>query len=138
MKKVVKIGIIISLVLIAGIAGAILGNLNSEDQNDDQMKGKNLEDFEILFIIKTIITTINIAISSILITLYINTYRKIKSDFTIGLIVVMFSLLVYAITSNPLFHLGFGYRGYGMGPFTIIPDLFSSIALGVLLYLSLK
>ena len=128
MKKVVKIGII----------GAILGNLNSEDKNNNQMKGKNLEDFEILFVIKTTITMVNIAISSILIALYIKTYRKIKSHFTIGLIVVMISLLVYAITSNPLFHLGFGYRGYGMGPFTIIPDLFSSIALGVLLYLSLK
>lgn len=138
MKKVVKIGIIIGIILIAGIIGATLGYLNSEDQFNNQMKGKNNEDFEILFIIKTIITMINIGISSILITLYINTYRKIKSDFTIGLIVVMFSLLVYAITSNPLFHLGFGFRGYGMGPFTVIPDLFSSIALGVLLYLSLK
>ncbi len=138
MKKVVKIGIIIGLILIAGITGAILGYLNSESQIDDQTKGKNLEDFETLFIIKTIITMINIAISLILIALYLNTYRIIKSDFTMGLVVAMFALLIYAITSNPLLHLGFGYRGYGMGPFTIIPDLFCLIALGVLLNLSLK
>ena len=138
MKKVVKIGIIIGIILIAGIAGAILGNVYSEEQNDEQRKGKNFEDFETLFIIKNILTMINIVLSSILIVLYIDTYRKIKSDFTIGLIVVMFSLLVYAITSNPLIHLLFGYRGYGMGPFMIIPDIFFSISLGVLIYLSLK
>ena len=138
MKKIVKIGIIIGIILIASIIGAILGKLNSEDETDDQKKGKNFEDLEILFITKTTITMINIALSSILIALYIDTYRKIKSDFTVGLIVVMFSLLVYAITSNPLLHQGFGYQGYGMGPFMIIPDLFSSIALGVLLYISMK
>ena len=138
MKKIARIGIIIGLILVAGIAGAIIGNLYSEVQDDNQGKGKNTDDSEILFISKNIMTSINIVLSSILIVLYINTYRNIKSDFTLGLIVVMFSLLVYAITSNPLIHLLFGYRGYGMGPFMIIPDFFFFLALGIILYLSLK
>ena len=138
MKKIVRIGIILGLILIAGITGAILGSLYSEDQINEQAKGKKADDSVILFILKNILTMINIVLSSILIVLYVDTYRNIKSDFTLGLIVVMFSLLIYAVTSNPMIHLIFGYRGYGMGPFIIIPDIFFSISLGILIYLSLK
>ena len=56
----------------------------------------------------------------------------------LGLLIVMFAFLVYAITSNPLFYSIFGYWGFGMGPFQMIPDIFGTIALSVLLYLSLK
>jgi hypothetical protein len=77
--------------------------------------------------------------SIILIALYVNLYRKVKSDFTIGLIVVMMALFIYAITSNPFFQLIFGYRGvFGIGPFVIIPHLFTTLAMAVLLYISLK
>jgi hypothetical protein len=70
--------------------------------------------------------------------MYIRIYREVKSDFTIGLIVVMFALLFYAITSNPFTQYLFSYRGFGQGPFILLPDIFTTVALSVLLYLSLK
>jgi hypothetical protein len=50
----------------------------------------------------------------------------------------MSALLLYAITSNPLVQYIFTYRGFGMGPFILLPDIFATVALSVLLYLSLK
>ena len=64
--------------------------------------------------------------------------RDVKSEFTFGLIVVMSALLLYAVTSNPLVQYIFSYRGFGQGPFVMLPDIFTTIALSVLLYLSMK
>ncbi len=97
----------------------------------------NMEPKEYL-ITKSALTSINIAISMILIFIYLGTFRKIHSDFTLGLTIVMFAFLVYGITSNPIFYSIFGYWGFGLGPFQMMPDLFASLALGILLYLSLK
>lgn len=142
MKKSTNVLIIIALILIAGIVGAFLGSTLTERQKrpdfdfDDLRRAR--ESVGIFLTIKSAVTTINITITLLLIGLYINIYKKIKSDFTLGLIIVMFSMLVYAVTSNPLFHALFGYGLFGLGPFTMIPDLFATVALSTLLYLSLK
>jgi hypothetical protein len=142
MKKSTSVIIIIALILTAGIVGAILGSTISESQRKPEIDREELrkarESVDTFIIIKTAVTTINITISLLLIGLYVNIYRKIKSDFTLGLIIVMFSMLIYAVTSNPFFHAIFGYGGFGLGPFTMISDLFATVALITLLYLSLK
>jgi hypothetical protein len=142
MKKSTSVIIIVGLILTAGIVGAILGSSISESQRKPEIDREELrkarESVGLFITIKTAVTLINITISTILILLYINIYRKIKSDFTLGLIIVMFTMLIYAITSNPLLHSVFGYGGFGLGPFTMISDLFATAALVTLLYLSLK
>jgi len=142
MKKTTSVIIIIVLILTTGIVGAILGSTLSERQKRPDFDFEDLrkarESVGIFLTIKTAVTSINITISLLLIGLYFNIYRKIKSDFTLGLIIVMFSMLVYAVTSNPLFHAAFGYGIFGLGPFIMIPDLFATVALSTLLYLSLK
>jgi hypothetical protein len=47
-------------------------------------------------------------------------------------------LLLYAMVSNPIVQVAFGYRAFGLGPFAMLPDLFSLAALAVLLYLTIK
>lgn len=69
---------------------------------------------------------------------YVSIYREIKSDFSLGLIVVVVALLAYSITANPFFVVLFGFRGSGLGPFTLIPDLFNLFAAVTLTYLSSK
>jgi len=160
-----RVTIIILIIIAMGFLGAVLGNRVSlappdrvkermgkrifpEDNAQPEHPGPfnrseflhRVEDMDHkgYIVAKSTVTMINISISVILIFLYINIFRKIKSDFTLGLIVVMFAFLVYAITSNPLFYSIFGYWGFGMGPFQMIPDIFTTIALGILLYLSLK
>ncbi|MDP6154959.1 MAG: hypothetical protein QGH39_09050 [Candidatus Thermoplasmatota archaeon] len=162
-----KTGIIIILVIIIamGLLGVVLGNSASDSPSDrardrigkrffpekkptwNRTESFNRSDFfhrvedidhRAYMVVKSTVTMINMTISIILIFIYMKIYREVKSDFTLGLLIVMFAFLVYAITSNPLFYSIFGYWGFGMGPFQMIPDIFGTIALSVLLYLSLK
>jgi hypothetical protein len=155
MKKTTLIAIIIAIIFASGIAGAVLSTTYSEPLTHPFMRGQRIDDtvnrtfedrdlqkaregFEIYLPLKAAITCVNIALSVILLAIYVSLYRQIKTEFTIGLIVVTFSLLVYAVTSNPLIHMLFGFRWFGMGPFIMIPDIFATLALAVLLYISLK
>jgi hypothetical protein len=70
--------------------------------------------------------------------IYIAIYRKTKSEFTVGLIIFSMILLLYTLTSNPMMHWIFGFRAFGLGPFAMLPDLFTCVALAVLLYLTVK
>jgi hypothetical protein len=73
-----------------------------------------------------------------ILTIYGRIYAEIKSKITLGQILVMLALLAYAITSNPAVQLAFGFRAEGLGPFAMIPDFFTCIALGILLEMSLE
>ncbi|MEM3774930.1 MAG: hypothetical protein QXU45_08680 [Candidatus Bathyarchaeia archaeon] len=95
-------------------------------------------DIEFFYIAKTVISTINVIILIFLVFVYIDIYRKTRSEFTIGLIIFSVILLLYALTSNPIVIRAFGFRLFGLGPFALMPDLFTFAALIILLYLSIK
>jgi hypothetical protein len=161
MNKKQRVLIILAIILIIGTIGASIGYFFTDSLKNpifrrdldkdfggsfnrtppEELKGeidRGKENFEVYVSLKSAITLINIVIAVILIAMYIKIYRDVKSDFTIGLIVVMFALLLYAITSNPFIQSLFSFRGFGMGPFIMLPDIFTTVALSVLLYLSLK
>lgn len=54
--------------------------------------------------IKAGLTSLSAAIGIVLLWIYGNLYRKVRSEFTLGLMVATSALLVYAVTANPLFH----------------------------------
>ena len=89
-----------------------------------------------LILAKTVFSSVNTVLLAILLAIYIGIYRKTTSQFSIGLIIVTTALLLYALTSNPLIHRLIGFRLSGLGPFTMLPDLFTCIAAAILLYLS--
>ena len=95
-------------------------------------------DMELFYKVKTILSTVNITLLVFLLSSYFDMYRKIRSEFTIGLILFSLTLLLYALSSNPLLQWIFGFRAFGLGPFAMLPDLFTTIALVVLLYLTMK
>ena len=95
-------------------------------------------DLELFYMIKTIVSSVNLTLLVFLLATYVNIYRKTRSEFTIGLIVFSMVLLLYAMVSNPIVQVAFGYRAFGLGPFAMLPDLFSLAALAVLLYLTIK
>jgi len=100
----------------------------------DRIRG----DIELFYTAKTIISSVNITLLVILLITYIGIYRKTQSEFTIGLIIFSMVLLFYALTSNPITYWAFGFHAFGLGPFAMLPDLFTCIALAVLLYLTFK
>jgi len=95
-------------------------------------------DIEFFYTAQTVVSTINLTLSIFLLLIYASIYRKTRSEFTIGLIIFSVVLLLHALTSIPLVHHAFGYGGLGLGPFAMLPDLFTLGALAVLLYLSVK
>ena len=95
-------------------------------------------DIEFFYMAKTVVSTINVTILVFLLLTYVNIYRKTRSEFTIGLIVFSGVFLLNAVASNPLVIWVFGFRSFGLGPFALLPDLFTLGALGVLMYLSVK
>ena len=100
--------------------------------------GPILGDFEFFYVAQTVLSTVNIALLIFLLTMYIDIYKKTRSQFTIGLIIFSLVFLLNALTANPLFIWVFGFQAFGLGPFALLPDLFEFIALTVLLYLSAK
>jgi len=95
-------------------------------------------DIELYYTLNTVISSINVTLLIFLLITYISIYGKIKSQFTIGLIIFSMVLLFYALASNPLVHWAFGFRAIGLGPFAMLPNLFTCVALAVLLYLTIK
>ena len=97
-----------------------------------------LKDIELYQSIKTLVSSINVALLVFLLITYVDIFRKTKSEFTIGLLIFSMVLLLYALFSNPILQWIFGFRAYGLGPFAMLPDLFTFVALVVLLYLTVK
>ena len=98
----------------------------------------NSGDIELYYTAKTVLSTINATLLVFLLITYVDIYKKLKSEFTIGLIIFSMVLLLYALVSNPLMQSIFGFRGIGLGPFAMLPDLFTCLALTVLWYLTMK
>ena len=147
MKKAQSIGLITGLLLAAALLGLALAMLFPLPDFPYHMPPMNNPpsdqvgppgDIEIFYTAKTVISIVNVALLVVLLGIHIKIYQKVKSKFTVGLIIVMFTLLMYALTSNPLLHEGFGFRAGGLGPFAMLPDLFTAVALVSWLYLSLE
>jgi hypothetical protein len=95
-------------------------------------------DIEFFYTAQTVVSAINVTLSIFLLLTYIGIYRKTQSEFTIGLIIFSLVFFLNALVSNPLLIRAFGYLPLGLGPFALLPDLFTLGALAVLLYLSIK
>ncbi len=141
MEKDTRNAILVILIIVAGIAGAVFGSMvdlrfeGKEPPDPDEIERR---DPTLYLTIGAAVATINMVIAVILIILYYEIYREVRSDFTLGLMLMMFSLLLYSIFANPLTHSIFGFRAFGIGAFSMIPHVFATIALSILLYLSLK
>ena len=88
--------------------------------------------------LKTAISFINIGLILPLFAIYAGIYRKMRSSFTLGLLAVIFALGMYAVTSNPLIIGLLGGRPGDIGLFQIIPDLCATVALIILIRISLE
>jgi hypothetical protein len=143
MDKNVKIGLVITVALIAiAIIAALWASatfpFSPEFPERRFPSGQILGDFEFFYVAQTVLSTVNVALLIFLLSIYIDIYRKTRSQFTIGLIIFSLVFLLRALTANPVVMWIFGFQAFGLGPFALLPDLFELIALTVLLYLSAK
>jgi len=134
------ISFLIVFYMMAQLSFPVAGAFNLA--NDQQGGGMNMRhegrDMEVYYSIQAALSFVNMFLSILLLGIYLDTYRRIRSEFTISLAIVSLVLFSYAITSNPLLHNALGFGGFGLGPFAMIPELFSCAALLILVYISLK
>ncbi len=98
----------------------------------------DIRDLELYYTVGTVMSALNLTLLVFLLATYVGIYRKTKSQFTIGLIVFSVVFLLNVLASSPIIHFAFGFRAIGLGPFALLPDIFTFAALIVLLYLSIK
>ena len=95
-------------------------------------------DFEWYYTLKGVLSTVNLVLLVVLLLLFLGVYSDTRSEFAVGLIIFTLAMMTYAITSNPWLQSGFGFSGSGLGPFAFFPDLFTLVALVVLLFFAFK
>ena len=127
--------VLITLVVVAVLA-ALLATSTSPFGLRERPSRENPADIELFYTLETIVSIINVALSTFLILMYVNIYRKTRSEFTIGLMMFSAVLLLHAFVAIPLVQRAFGFVPFGSGPFAVLPDLFTCAALAVLLYLT--
>ena len=95
-------------------------------------------DVELFYILKTVFSTLNVTLLVFLLMTYLLMYIREKLEFTLWLAIISTALLLNALTSNPFVQWIFGFRAFGLGPFAMLPDIFTLIVLTILLYLTMK
>lgn len=152
MNKYVKIWIIVAILLVVAVLSDYLASQSFPSSQISIFEPRPLPfnrididayysyigDLELFYKIRTVLSSINATLLVFLLGTYVDMYKKLKSEFTFGLIVFSLTLLLYALTSNPLLQWLFGYRAFGLGPFAMLPEMFTSIALAMLIYLTMK
>lgn len=87
------------------------------------------------FALRITLSVINVLLILYLLYVHLKDYLALHSNFTLGLVVFLFSFLLYALSSLPVLHVYFGRFGMA-SVFSFIPMLFSAIGLLVFAKLS--
>ncbi|MGY5872821.1 MAG: hypothetical protein RTV72_11285 [Candidatus Thorarchaeota archaeon] len=142
MKKRTLIGIYFVSIIVTVILGIVLSGILLENFSGAEfpipIPVEYLPALKFMISLKTVISFVNIVLIFLMLGIYIDLYRNIKTNFTAGLLLLIIVLLLNAFTSNPLLFLRF--EGAVLFPSMgfIIPDVLTTIALTVLFYLSLE
>ena len=142
MKRRTLIIVYIGIVVVTAILGLLLSSIMLEIFSGFEfpfhIPPEYLPVLGMIITIKTVIGLMNMGLLFLMLGIYIDLYRKIKTNFTAGLLLLIVVLLLNTLTSNPLIFLRWGVPVVGPGLGFIIPDLFTTVALTVLFYLSLE
>jgi len=145
MNKSMRFGLIIATLVVVAVLAALwasstfgFSRFPFPFEPRGQPPGSIPGDIEFYYTAKTVVSTINVTLLIFLLAIYADLYAKTRSEFTIGLMIFSGVLLLNALASNPVVIWLFGFGAFGLGPFALLPDLFTLGALAVLLYLSVK
>lgn len=126
------------------LTGILLGALSSlVSPAPEEPRGEHFPGFfrftpEPLLQFHVFVTTIQIVLLVALVTIYVKVYIDTRANFSLGLVIVLFALLLQALFSYPLLLGIVGPVPVGEGEFLPFADVFMIIAYTVFLYLSLE
>jgi len=85
-----------------------------------------------------ILTTLEIVLLLSLVGIYLKTYLDTRANFSMGLLIVLFALLIHGVLSFPVAVNQIAPVLLGSGAFFPYPDILTIIAYVIFLYLSLE
>ncbi len=86
---------------------------------------------------RTVLALINTGLLLYLIAIYVGIYRETKSNFSLCLLLFSVTLLLYSVTSNPILIWLNGFQEVNiLSVFNFLPDIFTTLASAILIYLS--
>ena len=131
-------GILAGILIIALILGTAAFYISSQTSfiNWPGMGMHQGADHEIYYTVKAVLASVNAVLLFTLLSIYWRVYNETRLEFSLGLVITSSALLLYSLASNPLLVSLSGFRGSGLGPFAMLPDLFTCIASLTLLYIS--
>ncbi len=127
-------GIIVVALLVAAVAYALASQ--SSFTMGHGMGQHQSGDYVIYYKIKAVLASVNAFLLIALSSIYWKVYSDTGLEFSLGLVIFSVALLLYSLVSNPLLVSVAGFRASGLGPFAMLPDLFTCIASFTLLYIS--
>ena len=133
-----KVGVIVGAVaIVSGLVALFFDPALVSSMGRGMEQG--MHSFELVTEVRLFLSTFNVLLLVALAWSYLMVYRDLPNQFTLSLLLFTVALLLYAVASNPLIHVLFGYRGGPtLGPFAFLPDLFAAVAVTVLLYQSFQ
>jgi len=86
---------------------------------------------------RVVLSSVNMILYGYILYMYAVLYNETKSKFSLGLMALSGVLLIYSMTSNPLFYsLLRGSQPVWYNVFNSVPDIFASIAAAIMIYLT--
>lgn len=126
---------IIAIALVVGAVAYVIASQTSFFRGYG-MGPHQAGDREIYYTVKAIFASVNSFLLITLSSIYWRVYSDTGLEFSLGLVIFSLALLMYSLVSNPLLVSVMGFHGTGLGPFAMLPDLFTCIASLTLLIIS--
>jgi len=144
--KTKAIAIIIVLLVLGVVVGIVLSQMSynyatqkaGERFKDDARIQYLIQATMDMYRLGTIIICMNIFLLLGLLAIYADSFKKTKSRFICGLLLFIGVLFIQSVFSLPILQAGLGFRGYDISLFGVLPNLFETIAITILLYLSME
>jgi competence protein ComGC len=143
--KTKAIGMIIVLLVVGLIVGLIIStaSVTYASTRIQQSGRQNLQRWfnaqqPDMYKLGTSIICMNIFLLLGLLSVYIRVFQTTKSSFMLGLLLFIGVLFVQSILSLPILHAALGFIDYDIGLLGILANMFETLALVILLYLSME
>ncbi|NOZ76810.1 MAG: hypothetical protein GXO65_03865 [Euryarchaeota archaeon] len=93
-----------------------------------------------IWAIRVVVDIVDISLLVVLVGLYIKRYEEVKSEFTMGFLLVAAALLIRTLFSAPFLRLVILHQEIStvIDPYRLVADFFELGALSVLLYISTR
>jgi hypothetical protein len=132
------------IIFVAGFIGVpYLSNLNlhADRPRLEELTPQQLQEISNMMALyikgRSVLDLINAVLLIYLMVMYARIYRDTKTTFSLCLVLFSFTLLLYSISSNPLLIWVTGFqRANILGIFNFFPDIFTTLASLILIYLS--